>query len=1626
MNEQILETMTASGFIGFPKHYARREHIVKTIAEMFTAEKMDVVLLEGRSGIGLTAICAEFALHTDSCIISLFIQGGSRLSYVPFRLAGDLLSQVERYLPSDKRPVAADITSEWHARFTQLQENQRRQGKKIYFVVDGLHQIPSEDNRFVKEIFKDLLAVGVPGVKHLIVSGDRQFNGITLDPNRTRPYRLTRLSNAEAERIFKEVGVSPEDEKKYQSYTDGIPALIQSACRLLSAGKSIDGLSAELKSFYDAEWNQLQTEAGIRSEVLNSALAILAFGKGAVGVEEISAISGADRDMLLEFGEREFFIRKVPGTNDIDFLSYSHRQYVAERLIAKREVVISQMIDRLLQNPSSEASMALLPTFFDEMERTEELLDYLSPKNLGTYLNHSRSLTAVRRRTELGMRNAAKKELPIQRYQFSLQTSLIRAMGTPHMCPEQLGALAGMGEIDRAFAQTQIAQTNEERLILLGILVRELGRMRQVVPQAVEEKLRAAVTAIDVKANSPWALNVATDIVSVFPDLALQLVESATADNGEARESAVAQLALNEITRFKGESGAEPILFGKIKNEDMRKFFGTLKTVMRTKSVFELDMSTRSLPSKERIYLLTQWAVANKQTQGSYKVIDLALADLVKDASYLPTASILADLATTLQAGASSKEVEELAKRLEGFKGSLSAASSTIDTIKLDIALAIAEIGAMSISSGTLLEDIYLKISYLPDLAIRYEAMAMLLASLVSLEAKVHIATGTSLKATLLAELPHIRDQLLNDTAEHLIVFEGAFEYITQVDPRLAIDLISKFNTKERRDDAYSSVAENYVRLLLEACDFQCVREMLRAIEDINIYEKTRLAVLELVQAEGGDLLSKVSELLDDACSSVHPIPRCRALAIRVSWRFEAGQRVNEHLEMLRHALTEFDSAANRPREAYSFVQAIVTCDKTEGRRIYTLIENELLRYQAASESTQAVNYLASRLATISFASLIERRLYSSDSEARLYAAIQAVPSLSMQMNLLADLALRAHLKNDSALMARIVSQRIYPTILNNEASRYIYDLLLVEAFAPIYLWNQVLAEGLFKQTSSSTSEIAVGRAIVFLATGVLPNEPLAESRSSSYVLDHPSAAMAVDLLKKIFTDSIFGSCVEHLSSALATKASRNEISKQQRLDLAQKMCDLAGSKLPDQKNIKHNGWRVFCDSHVAGLDEQVIEMWTTLLASVPAVPNCSDRVYLDGIFSKAISEKFPLQRKLAFDRALDGLNGIPCSVDQALRKIGLSNVASGLERSAAERLLIEALDETLKIDDEEISLSIQKKIIDTAQKFDKAFAAKLIDRLDDDPARRRAKSALKKQQSDLKNKEALSNGNYEGLKGSRASSLDMASFQALSGLNAGKLSPPKLDQLVPLLDKISAHSISSIFWGYTWFLRACQQRMQATDDAQRILKPLFEVTLLSCELVGRMAEHASPALAHDEGSGLHSAQSLLIGPGDRIDATSFLLTWVRETSDDDIVICDPYFSAQEIDLIKQFHFERPSARFTILSCKSNRAGAGVAVGLESAWTAVCDQAAPEIRLITVTYDGDGLKGPIHDRWMLSNRQGLRMGTSLNSMGLSKLSEISTLNESQTLEVQKSLHPFISQQERMIDGRRLRYLIEML
>ena len=116
-----------------------------------------------------------------------------------------------------------------------------------------------------------------------------------------------------------------------------------------------------------------------------------------------------------------------------------------------------------------------------------------------------------------------------------------------------------------------------------------------------------------------------------------------------------------------------------------------------------------------------------------------------------------------------------------------------------------------------------------------------------------------------------------------------------------------------------------------------------------------------------------------------------------------------------------------------------------------------------------------------------------------------------------------------------------------------------------------------------------------------------------------------------------------------------------------------------------------------------------------------------------------------------------------------------------------------------------------------------------------------------------------------------------------------------------------------------------------------------------------------------------------------------------------------------------PTLRVRILTGKEHHSGVvgGLPDAYAAAWRDLCDQAPLDTEVMVAGVGVTG-KAPFHDRWMFSKSVGLRLGTSLNSLGV-RDTEISLLGSGEVGNVQNAVERYFGKVVKEVDGERVRY-----
>jgi hypothetical protein len=342
---------------------------------------------------------------------------------------------------------------------------------------------------------------------------------------------------------------------------------------------------------------------------------------------------------------------------------------------------------------------------------------------------------------------------------------------------------------------------------------------------------------------------------------------------------------------------------------------------------------------------------------------------------------------------------------------------------------------------------------------------------------------------------------------------------------------------------------------------------------------------------------------------------------------------------------------------------------------------------------------------------------------------------------------------------------------------------------------------------------------------------------------------------------------------------------------------------------------------------------------------------------------------------------------------------------------------------------SAQKRVIDLAHRIDPNFAASIASLIDNDPARAKARKELMERLRILNIKKEIGDSRIitdDTIKDPKEYS--SAAWMNLGALNSGRLDTLNFESARSHLVAAAELPFSESYSVFAWTIENFVRRFENTEQASTHLVPIFDAALLGIELSGKISANSfnrskvySSVLKRGE------TQALVIAAGEREKAIEFLKHWCLESVEEYIKICDPYFGINDLELLKIFQSVQPNCRFYILTSRKQQEHDKVSAEVEEAFRRhwrirISNQDAPVTEILVAGLEADGSL-PIHDRWLITKNSGMTIGTSFNSLGLNKTSEVKILDADEAMVLERELDQYISREKREYNRQRIRYTL---
>jgi len=1615
-----------------------RDNFIQTIENSLS--KYNLVTLDGDEGVGKTSLLSQFVIKYPNNAISLFIRPSSYWSYDLELIQYNLYEQID-YLLGNTGSVSPEQTITYpilQNHISKLQREFRKKGKPIYFVVDGLETFSTKNAKERENLFA-LLPINLTGFKFLF-TGDQ--NILFEHPSfrySVKNLTLTGFNYDETKKFLGGLDLNDYNLKEIFTSCRGNPGYLSSIRRSLEDGVSIDevvGSAGVLNKLLDLEWKR----ANITDAKLLEILVAVADVRQGRSISSLSKFFMMPSEQIKNYFENLKFLQ----LNDtiVTYVSDSFRAFVLEKLKYLNKSVNNLIIDYWLNNNTSAEAITELPYYLERAGRYKDLLGFLTPQNFGKLVEQSQSLAPIQDKSEIGLKAAMELGKDGSIIQFALQKSIGVELENADVWRSEVKARIALNDFNSALALANSTLIKEDKLHLLVVIARSFAEKGISPDSIILNQIKQLYAEIDKTRLGTRAINIASDLIHIDQELAVQLLEDTTNSNGEegSFDAALAVLSLTSSTLSElRNTNQEKInyLKSQINNPNLKTFLSEISLFSGNYTADEIIEKTKALDTaSKRLLFLSFWTTENSNRTDAIKVIKYALDVIIGTTEYTPTATILRRIATPLPIIKEAEEAKKLVSIFDGQKN-LIELGPTEDYVRLQLLLAVAQKNFDKEAAKNRIEEVYLYILDISDLMIRTQCLAYLFASLEDVDPNRELQqSNNNFWEEVEKELLLNIDNLLGKTANQNEATKRIIEALAVRLPDFTIAyIITMLNTEMRQNQAYLEFIDAHLEMPEEKLNITYVVNTLNKITivDIRSISIVNIAMrLSLIVGKNASWVLQALPLLDHIRRLSDAVDCCQALSnfYKFLIKQEATYNFNDLEQNIEENWEKIDEGWEKVNQGFMLCSVFAEHSPGSAKRFLIRLEN--FRKTIVFESNAASqSYLACvRLVLRSFSGLIIRKLDLQREKEILSQLIGLIPSVWNQVAAWSEIAAFYFIRKRSDDCKSIVENKINPLLKRLQLENIgQYRSALVLIAGVLYCSHRNTCFELLESLSYYDRNTAYMRIANFLLTKISPFEPYEGSIHNSFNIDYNDVKDICEIIEKMEQDDTIFSLMESLVDSMTSPRAKNKFTHIQVDATAELLKNVVKAKFPASvRHIKHDGYKVLGLALVAklkGVNSQ--QEWDKLVNSAKNIPNLADKILvLSNVASllplkdaKDIERQNALVQEIFVD-----IENLPSNLDQIERYEAVA--VSFKQIDIYQKCLKAAMKYTKKLDSEKIT-EYRKRLLNLAALIDPNLVSVLASTIDDDEARLSSRNELKEHALALQSKK-----NLLTQVPAPEDDLDHYSESAsmyLAALNADRANTVPLERNRFLLQIAAKFPITKAFPIISLVVQNAVKHLEKTDQAEQTISSIFDTTVLAAQLVERVSIRSSDQLNYirTDLDTYTESQSTLVGFGEREKAFGFLKEWFRNNLMTELLICEPYFDPQDIEILKLLQSEAPECKVTIFTGNSHNTDVSkdplkynpeaMKNAYSQAWQQYSIQDPPDVDII-VMWSVKTNKFPFHDRWWFGDKTGIRVGTSIGGLG-NRISEITLMSDEDCKRNKKEVESYIARKKRDFAGERL-------
>jgi len=1619
------------------KDEVERDPQIATIVSNLN-EGIKYIFVDGGEGVGKTTLLSQFVKQNPNSCISLFLGSGSSYALEISSIRWSLYNQLKWLVKGEAADIEYDPDdAEIKHLVAFLHRKALTKKNQYYFVVDGLYEVEDERRKTVEEYIYDIIPIGAVNIG-VVFSGRVVPKGDFIDKRIERRQVNCPVFGKRETRDFFGGLVKEENLDSIRKVCGGNPGFLSSVKRLIENGvdfgDGLEGLPDKLPELFNFEWERMKEIGGDAEKIIS----IITFSLNALSARGVSSITGIHEGVVIDAVNDISFLEIDEVTNEIKFVNPGYQKFSAKKMAKNKDWVVESIIEDMMSRPEDDDSLHFLPKYYSRYGRNEDLLSVLDGSRLVKILIKNKNVSSVMEYVNYGI-DASK--LGKSGYRLQLAKSCISSLTASVSSKSEVEAALALGDKEKAFYIADSVKLDEDRLYLLSSIAAGAGDWNYEDRKLLSDSIDVVALRVNPSViGEERCSEIAQDIFNVSPETAINLIEKSISENDEkSKDWALARLSFSANSK-NDQSEAERDSLNKIKSKisssRYREIFSAANSMASTDSIESMKALLGKLDrTSDKLIFIRQWCKLNKKTKGAEAVTREAIDIAIADANFVPSASFYNDISLTLPFAQDEKCVNEIIRLIDGQSGLIKEKGPTLDYVALQISISQAEYITSDSDFIDRVSDLYLGyISDIEDAVVKAGALGKLLDFLARIDSDKNLEDSEGLHSSVEADFDDCVEDIFKCSADQAETLCLSVETIAEKFPEKAIFISGNLNSVGRRDLSYSAMIEALLDSEYKNIDWVVVRKALVKISDVNIKDEAVHSICERIALiRSCSNFDFVETFFNDAFSIVRPSLRARSLICLLlffkSNNYSGDSRSTSVLLKVYKAWDAIDTPWIKIDTGFKICADLAEIDIEKAKEYSEASENLKNEVGAAeSEETSYAEFYSTRLAIRSYYALLLAGKSSDSDFKKIEQVITCTECQSMRAAHWALVSLAYHMANRNKECAALYFKYVQPVVdtlktTNKSASSRIF--LLSSPAAWVSYKDSAINE--IRALEWPYSDQAFYRIAIFLLEKVWPDDPYVPSPNDSYDIEYTDALDIVEVAGYIKDDAASSQVIRKLIGSLASPVSRSRITGEQKNLLISKIDILIDEKYPSDGFIPHDGYKIYLKSYLSKLSKLSWPEWSALIEKAKLIQNVSDRVFVLGSIVENIPSKHSSHRFELLEKVKGMMSEIRSAGDKMSRYHYLAEIFWPIDSVVARGFIKEGL---LKTSGED-SFSARRKqldLVDLAHKVDPDLPEKIIDSSDKDPARARLRSDIKKQTDNISFRKSLSSpsADIKELIKNNKDELPRAAWKNLSLLHADKARPLTETQCRVMSIEASRFPIDQAYPIYAWMIESLRKGYASTPSGEDFIRPVFEScceNVLFLESMVAAACGVRPFVPNEFSQDGFCGGAAIIRKGDRSLAMEMMADWLLENSPEELVFSDPYFCPESFELLRLISDNCNEVRVSVLTSLKAQQDKGylnnIEDGYRAAWVRKYGEISPpQTDIAVLGLEGSG-GSPVHDRWLVCNNGGIRLGTSFNSIGGNKDSEVSFFNEEEALGIKNLLEGYLYRKTRVKDGKKI-------